>query len=628
MNKKFKRFASLFALASTALFCTSKAQVKTCPSWGPYISGLEMTNSGELWYSEVMADDAGKKINTYYSTLGFYLGSRGGYAGIQYKSNDNNNIFSMWDLQDTNIPQCTTEYTAPNTFVNGFGGEGTGLHTSNPMPWTAGVWYATVVRRWSVGDGKTRIGFFMYDYGTKKWKHYVTIVTPENDAKFTGNSLGGFVENWAASLNKDTRYGYFRNFWSMNAQGNWSKPSKYKAEAGTGSWGATSAFNNTAIKVSSCGTAPAPTGSIINFTNISQPGTKPSTAAPIIVTTVTPTYNSSTSSVNVTWANSETTSPQLSYKVSLYTEASWANGYTPITSVSGIRPDQRSASVPLPANSQPGKYYVSVVLEDIFKQGSNFGYNNLTISSIPTVIDTNAYYRIKSVGSNQYITPANYSTSANTKIVQYPFNSNPAQQWKFEKKGNNYIIVNRASGLVIDLPYSNTTNGTNLNLYNKLGGNNQQWVMKSYESNRYIIGTAVSNMKSMDLPANTQAQGANINIWDQDINGSAGINHQWVLEKVTASAAKVSANTDISTDTLPAATVYPNPVKQGENLYINLPENKGNYELIIVNAEGLPISKMLISGKVTISTSNMRSGIYFYKAKSSTGTISGKFSVR
>jgi hypothetical protein len=624
MEKKFKSCAAIVLIAVSSFFNVSNAQ--TCPSWGPYIEGFDMANSGELWYSEVMADNACKKVNTYYSTSNFFLGPRGGYAGIQYKQNEiYNNIFSMWDLQDTNTPQCTTEYTAPNTLVDGFGGEGTGLHTDNPMPWTPGTWYATVVRRWSTGDGKTRIGFFMFDYGTGKWKHYVTIVTPENDAKFTGTKLGGFVENWNTAASKDTRCGYFRNFWSMNTEGNWSKPSRYTASAGTGSWGAQTAFNNTAIKVTSCGTAPAPSGGAITFTGITQTGTKPGTAVPVSVASVTSSYNTSNNKVNVNWANLETTSPQLSYKVSLYTEASWANSYTPVAVVTGIRPDQRSAQVALPANSQPGKYYVSVVLEDIFKQTSNFGYNSLTISNIttPPTIDPNAYYRIKCVGSDQYITPANYSTASNTKMVQYPFNSNTAQQWKLEKAGNNYIIINRASGLAIDIPGSNITNGTTLIQYPKHSGNNQQWILKPYTSNKVVIGTALSNMKSMDNPGNSQTSGTNIDIWDQDMNGSAGANHQWVLEQVTTETSKISAKQEI------ASTAYPNPVKQGEDLTINLPENGNTYELTIINAEGLTLkSQQAKAGKTTISTSGMRTGVYFYNAKNSNGTLSGKFSVQ
>ena len=327
--------------------------------------------------------------------------------------------------------------------------------------------------------------------------------------------------------------------------------------------------------------------------------------------------------MNVNWANSETTSPQFSYKVALYTEASWANSYTPVAVVTGIRPDQRNAQVPLPSNSQPGKYYVSVVLEDIFKQTSNFGYNNLTISSIVTAptIDPNAYYRIKCVGSSQYISPANYSTTSNTKMVQYHFNSNLAQQWKLEKTGNNYIIINRASGLAIDVPGSNTANGTTLIQYSKHGGNNQQWVLRPYTSGNFVIGTALSNMKAMDNPGNSQTSGTNINIWDQDINGTAGVNHQWILEQVTTSTMSAKQET--------TSTAYPNPVKQGENLTISLPENGNNYELTIVNAEGLMIkSQQAKAGTTIISTSGMRTGIYFYNAQNSNGTISGKFSVQ
>ncbi|WP_449398312.1 RICIN domain-containing protein [Chryseobacterium wanjuense] len=295
--------------------------------------------------------------------------------------------------------------------------------------------------------------------------------------------------------------------------------------------------------------------------------------------------------------------------------------------VTGIRPDQRNASVPLPANSQPGKYYVSVTLEDIFKQSSNFGYNSLTISSIvlPPNVDPNAFYRIKCVGSNQYITPANYSTAANAKMVQQSFNSNLAQQWKLEKTGNNYIIINRASGLAIDVPGSNITSGTNLIQYPKHGGINQQWVLRTYAPNVYIIGTALSSLKAMDNPANSQTPGTNINIWDQDINGTAGVNHQWVLEMVSTSAMKGSIN--VLADENQTSTLYPNPVRHGESFYINLPE-QDRYELQIVNAEGFTVkSQDIKGGKTSVSTSDMRRGVYFYKAKGKTKTASGKFTI-
>lgn len=499
----------------------SKTVAQTCPSWGPYIESNLGGAGDEVQYAEVMAEAAGMQPSTYYSTLNFSLGPRGGYAGIQYKVNDvRNNIFSVWDLQDSNTPQCTAEYAAPNTLVDGFGGEGTGLHTDNPMPWKPGVWYATALRRWSIGDGKTRIGFFMYDYGTGIWKHYATIVTPENNAKLMGSKVGGFLENFMSSTNKQTRWGYYRNFRNMNSQGVWFGSNTYKISAGSGSWSATSAFNNTAVKVSTCGTTPPPSSDVI--INLNSQNVKPSTTVPITVTSVTGSYEISNNSVNVRWATSDYTSPQLSYKVSLYSNESWNSGYTPIAVVNGIRPDQRSVSIPLPAGSTSIKYYVSVELKDIFNQSSNFGYNSFDL------IRTDTYYNIKNVGSGQYITPKDFNASYEN-LVQQPLNGNPVQQWKFEKVGDNFVIVNRVSGKAIDIPGGNLNNGTSLIQYSKTNGNNQKWVVKQHAPGQYIFGSAMSNLKVMDNPANSTNPGTNVIIWDK--NSPVANNQLWMLEE-------------------------------------------------------------------------------------------------
>ena len=49
MKKTFNFFASIHFIAAIAFFNPIKAQ--TCPSWGPYIEGFDMANTGELWYS-------------------------------------------------------------------------------------------------------------------------------------------------------------------------------------------------------------------------------------------------------------------------------------------------------------------------------------------------------------------------------------------------------------------------------------------------------------------------------------------------------------------------------------------------------------------------------------------------
>ncbi|WP_449398314.1 hypothetical protein [Chryseobacterium wanjuense] len=73
MKAKFKTYVSLFLMAAFSFLSTIKAQTESCPSCESYLEGFDMANSGELWYSEIMADNACKKVNTYYSTLNFSL---------------------------------------------------------------------------------------------------------------------------------------------------------------------------------------------------------------------------------------------------------------------------------------------------------------------------------------------------------------------------------------------------------------------------------------------------------------------------------------------------------------------------------------------------------------------------
>lgn len=625
MKKNLLKKLTLLSLGGIGFFSPTFAQ--TCPSWGPYIESYLGGVGDELVYNEVMAESAGMVPGTYYLVPNFTLGPRGGYAGIQYKQNNiRNNIFSVWDVQDSNVAQCTAEYAAPNTLVGGFANEGTGLHTDNPMPWTPGVWYASVVRRWSVGDGKTRVGYFMYDYGTGIWKHYVTIVTPENDAKLIGDRTGGFLENFMGTVNQLTRWGYYRNFRSMNSEGKWFASDVYNIAAGTGSWTAAPAFNNTAIKVTSCGMVPGPQSLSFSLTPQSA---KPATTVPATVTSVKQVYNRNANTLDVTWTIDDTKSPQLSYTVNFYSQSSWNNGYTPIATVSGIRPDTRKATVTLSANLPSGKYYASVVVKDIFNQTSNFGYSMFDLN----IAQSSTYYRIKSVASGQYITPQNFSTASGTKMVQQPLSNNLNQQWWLTPAGDNYWISNRATGLVLEVPGSNITSGTTLTQNSWTNTNNQQWVLKPYTAgSSFIIGTALSNLKAIDLPAGSTVAGTNINIWDQDINGTAGVNHQWILEPVTPSTAAktIAAESNIATaqKEITSTKVYPNPAKQSEDIHLDFPDQEAAYTLIIVNAGGSTILKTKISPKFTLSTANLVKGVYYYTAESNGKQLSGKFLVQ
>ncbi|MFS6568011.1 DUF3472 domain-containing protein, partial [Staphylococcus aureus] len=137
--------------------------------------------------------------NIYWSSTNFFFGERGGYAGIQHQLNKNidgvpfvhNNICSIWDLKeiDENLPtEVELTYGLKGLHASHFGGEGTGLHTSHPMPWIPDQWYSTVIRRWyKQGENVTRMAFFMYSYLDDKWTHYMSAAVPGVDIPLTGN---------------------------------------------------------------------------------------------------------------------------------------------------------------------------------------------------------------------------------------------------------------------------------------------------------------------------------------------------------------------------------------------------------------------------------------------------------
>lgn len=338
---------------------------ETCPSWGPYVTGNGLGNKpGLLLMSEVMVTSACLVKNTYWSTMNFQLGPRGGYAGIQRKSGNSpihNNIFSIWDLKDSKSPQCFTEFTAPNVFVDGFGGEGTGLHTDTPIGWKPGVWYTSVVRRWYTASGQTRIGFFMYDYSTTKWTHYVTAVTPEDNVFFKNSDISGFLEKFGSEPGE--RCGFWRSFWKLNADKTWNTATSISAGAGTGAWRAqkTSASE---VKMYSCGTYTAPQSSY-SFP-ITTAEVRPSVATPAVITNSQASF--SNNQVTVKWAMDESKSPQLSYTINVYDNKDFAGN--PIATATEIRPQARSRSLSL-AGGINKTYYISLQVTDIFEQTSN-----------------------------------------------------------------------------------------------------------------------------------------------------------------------------------------------------------------------------------------------------------------
>ncbi|MFW5402683.1 DUF3472 domain-containing protein, partial [Yersinia sp. 1252 StPb PI] len=306
--------------------CNDGYNVYSVPSWGPSITSFFQKNEAELLYVEQMIPSDGDKVYIYWSGCNFYFGKRGGYAGLQHQ-NDNvlagqvfrrNNICSIWDLadQDPSLPpEVNLTYGLPGLYSSHFGGEGTGLHTSHPMPWVQNQWYALVIRRWDnpVGSNSTGMAMFMYSYLDSKWTHYMSADVPGENLPITGNSCNGFIERFSG--NAESYHGIYGKHFRMDKNGVWEKPTNYVASAG----GAPSIWNaelyeNENIKLS-VGPSNNTNDRITLNPNLSY--NKPKPVISPIITLLNASYVKERNIIDVSWGLNESTPPQLTFTVQI-----------------------------------------------------------------------------------------------------------------------------------------------------------------------------------------------------------------------------------------------------------------------------------------------------------------------
>lgn len=363
------------------------------PPSGPWWGGEDMDGDAELMMVDVMVPEDGNFITTYWSTINFYIGPRGGYLGIQNNlGRPLNNIFSIWDLKE-GAGECSYAWKAPTTVVDGFGGEGTGIHTHNDMGWVPGQWYTTLIRRWYVGGDSTFLGFWMYDFTNTEWTHYVSLVTPEKDAKLKGN-IGGFVENFWKENGLDERTGYFRRPWKYTEDGTWIKPKKFSATANwkeTKGWDAES-FGTDAIFVKACGPNIASSSSL-TFPYQTAFDRSPLATEAGELDSVYMVYDQPLKQLKVYWEYNKAKPLQLAYKLSL---RSSGQGVPIHIDIDTIDPGTRSIVIDLPDSIQRYTGFTArVEAVDIFDNAvaPKSGDYTVGVDSVSTayIIDGNTF---------------------------------------------------------------------------------------------------------------------------------------------------------------------------------------------------------------------------------------------
>jgi|GEM_PF-1376317 Domain of unknown function (DUF3472)./Ricin-type beta-trefoil lectin domain. len=127
-------------------------------------------------------------------------GAAGGYVGIQHNNEkERRTIFSIWDTAPDLHPKATA--ADPEAVISRFGGEGEGEHTHMVLPWNVGEKIEYFLQKQKGEDGKTtNVLYYIYNRGTKRWRHVATIRCPiggQRCVETIGGGLNSFLENFS-----------------------------------------------------------------------------------------------------------------------------------------------------------------------------------------------------------------------------------------------------------------------------------------------------------------------------------------------------------------------------------------------------------------------------------------------
>ncbi len=170
----------------------------------------------------------------------------------------------------------------------------------------------------------------------------------------------------------------------------------------------------------------------------------------------------------------------------------------------------------------------------------------------------------------------NNSNGTNVEIWQANGGNN--QKWKLLSNGNNYELAPlHATDMRLDVSEANNSNGTNVQIWQANGGSAQQWQFQKVSDGVYELAPLCATDKRLDVAETGTNGGSNVLIYE-DGNGD---NQRWLLKKV---AANKSSLTD-GFNNRQSFSVFPNPSNGNFNVTYDSLE-KENYTLEVINLLG------------------------------------------
>jgi len=199
-----------------------------------------------------------------------------------------------------------------------------------------------------------------------------------------------------------------------------------------------------------------------------------------------------------------------------------------------------------------------------------------------TTNNATRYYQIVNRNSGLVMDVSGGGTNAGAQVIQWTNHSGLNQQWSLVPDGANYQIVNRNSHLVLDVSGGGTNAGANVIQWTNHNGLNQQWYLMP-DGGYDLIYNVNSNLV-MDVFGGGTNAGAHVIQW----TNHNGLNQQWELVPLTPFVI-VNRNSNLVADvsgggTNAGAHVIQWPYHGGLNQQWTLVSDGAYYQIVNVNS--------------------------------------------
>ncbi len=160
--------------------------------------------------------------------------------------------------------------------------------------------------------------------------------------------------------------------------------------------------------------------------------------------------------------------------------------------------------------------------------GENNDANNGDNNAGDNLGDRNVRYRLINRGSGLALDISGASLENGANVQQWTINGTDAQAFNISREADgSYVITSVMNGKSLDIKYWTWENGGNIQMWDNRGSDNQKWYIND-AGNGYVYITSKYNGRCLEVEGASTAAGANV--WQWDYLGNA--NQQWKLEVI------------------------------------------------------------------------------------------------